>query len=325
MKKIRITSNLKIIPNDEALIKIIKNSFITKKNYNNKYALTHENDFDYLVIINDRRPDILKSNIKPDKTILYYHEPSWHEYVTESIEKNLKIAKYICYHDCDLFKVWDEKIGDKALCKLDIKNYQNNFLNMSGHLLHWVTDIKKNINLDHLIKNKFKKTKKCSLIASSKTIIKKSFAIKTNSVYEERLRLVKNILDSKLDIDVYGKGLIEIFGEHPKLKGEIDNKLEALKDYQFSIAIENTQENGYFTEKLTDCILTDSTPIYIGCPNIDDYFNNIHKVNFKNAMVKIERILNENLILDQTENKKLLEYKYNLYTQIIDTIEKYKM
>jgi hypothetical protein len=42
-------------------------------------------------------------------------------------------------------------------------------------------------------------------------------------------------------------------------------------------------------------------------------------------MQKIERILNKNLILDQTENKKLFEFKYNLYTQIIDIIEKYKM
>ncbi len=324
MKKIRITSNWKILPSDEALIKIIENSFITKKNYNKKYILTHKNDFDYLVVINGHNPDILKSNIKPDKTILYYNEPSWHEYVVQSIGKNSTLAKYICYHDCNLFKAWDGKIGNKALCKIDLKNYQNTFLNISGYLPHWVTDIKKNINLDYLIKNKFKKTKKCSLIVSSKTM-KKSFAIKTNSVYEERLLLVKDILDSELDIDVYGKGLIEIFGEHPKLKGEINNKLEALKDYQFSIAIENTQENGYFTEKLTDCILTDSTPIYIGCPNIDDYFNNIHKVNFKNAMQKIERILNKNLTLDQTENKKLFEFKYNLYTQIIDIIEKYKM
>jgi len=324
MKKIRITTNWKIIPNDEELIKIIKNSFITKNNFNEKYILTHKNDFDYLVILNKYHPDILKSDIKPYKTILYYNEPSWHAYITDNIKKNLKIAKYICYHDCDLFKVWDRNIGDKALCKLDIKNYKNNFLNISGHLPHWVVDIEKNINLDYLIKNKFKKTKKCSFIVSSKTMIK-SFAIKTNSVYEERLLLVKDILDSKLDIDVYGKGLIEIFGEHPKLKGEIDNKLEALKDYQFSICIENTQENNYFTEKLTDCILTDSTPIYIGCPNIDDYFNNIHKVNFENAIQKIEKILNNNLILDQTENKKLFEFKYNLYTQIIDIIEKYKI
>jgi hypothetical protein len=322
LKKIRITSNWKSIPNDRFLVEIIKNIFITEKNYNKKYILTHENDFDYLVILNEHQPDILNSSIKPDKTILYYNEPSWHEYVTLNIKKNLTLAKYVCYHNCDLLKFQN---GNYNFKKLDIKNHQNTFLNISGYLPHWVIDMKKNINLDYLIKNKFQKTKKCSFIVSSKTIKKESFAKATNSIYEQRLSLVKDILNSELDIDVYGKGLIKIFGEHPKLKGEIDSKLEGLKDYQFSIAIENTQENGYFTEKLSDCILTDTTPIYIGCPNIEDYFNNIHKINLENPIKQIEEILNKNLILDQTQNKKLFEFKYNLYSQIIDMIERYKI
>ena len=147
-KKIRITSNWKSIPNDRFLVEIIKNIFITEKNYNKKYILTHENDFDYLVILNEHQPDILNSSIKPDKTILYYNEPSWHEYVTLNIKKNLTLAKYVCYHNCDLLKFQN---GNYNFKKLDIKNYQNTFLNISGYLPHWVIDMKKNINDDYCI------------------------------------------------------------------------------------------------------------------------------------------------------------------------------
>jgi hypothetical protein len=42
---------------------------------------------------------------------------------------------------------------------------------------------------------------------------------------------------------------------------------------QFSIAIENVRQRHYFSEKLLDCFLTKTIPIYIGCPNIGDYFD----------------------------------------------------
>lgn len=42
---------------------------------------------------------------------------------------------------------------------------------------------------------------------------------------------------------------------------------------QFHIAIENCRSRFYFTEKLLDCFLTDTVPIYWGCRNIGDYFD----------------------------------------------------
>ena len=43
--------------------------------------------------------------------------------------------------------------------------------------------------------------------------------------------------------------------------------------YQFSIVIENSREVNYFSEKLLDCLLTYTVPIYFGCPNISDFFD----------------------------------------------------
>lgn len=51
-----------------------------------------------------------------------------------------------------------------------------------------------------------------------------------------------------------------------------DSKLP-LFETQFHIAIENCRSRYYFTEKLIDCLLTDTVPIYWGCRNIGDYFD----------------------------------------------------
>jgi len=46
-----------------------------------------------------------------------------------------------------------------------------------------------------------------------------------------------------------------------------------LFDAQFSLVIENSREINYFSEKLLDCLLSRTVPVYFGCPNIRDYFD----------------------------------------------------
>ncbi|MEM9771944.1 MAG: hypothetical protein AAF889_10185 [Cyanobacteria bacterium P01_D01_bin.73] len=41
----------------------------------------------------------------------------------------------------------------------------------------------------------------------------------------------------------------------------------------FSATLENTAETNYFTEKIIDCFLTYTIPLYWGAPNIGDYFD----------------------------------------------------
>jgi hypothetical protein len=46
-----------------------------------------------------------------------------------------------------------------------------------------------------------------------------------------------------------------------------------LYESMFNIAIENTAQEDYFSEKIIDCFMTETVPIYLGCPNIGDYFD----------------------------------------------------
>jgi hypothetical protein len=45
-------------------------------------------------------------------------------------------------------------------------------------------------------------------------------------------------------------------------------KADGLAPYRFSVVIENAVEPSYFTEKLIDCLLCETVPIYWGCPDI---------------------------------------------------------
>lgn len=62
-------------------------------------------------------------------------------------------------------------------------------------------------------------------------------------------------------VDVYG------YGRNP-----VENKI-ALRDYHYSIAIENSRLDWYWTDKLLDLFLMGTVPIYRGAPGIADYFN----------------------------------------------------
>jgi hypothetical protein len=60
---------------------------------------------------------------------------------------------------------------------------------------------------------------------------------------------------------------------NPIIGKERSCKIDLFKKFQYHLAIENTRQLNYFSEKLNDCLLTKTIPIYYGCPNISDYYN----------------------------------------------------
>lgn len=66
-----------------------------------------------------------------------------------------------------------------------------------------------------------------------------------------------------------------IKGQNPLLGTDFlgGGKKCLFEGFQFSIVLENSQQENYFTEKIIDCLLTKTIPIYWGCPNISDFFD----------------------------------------------------
>ena len=73
-------------------------------------------------------------------------------------------------------------------------------------------------------------------------------------------------------------------------------------DFQFSIVIENSQQENYFTEKIIDCLITKTIPIYWGCPNISDFFDTTGWLFFDSFEILLQQIQN----LDETYYEKFI-------------------
>ena len=96
-------------------------------------------------------------------------------------------------------------------------------------------------------------------------------------------------------------------------------KIDSFRPYQYSVCIENTSHENYFTEKITDCILNKTIPIYWGCSNIGDFYNSKGIIQVKNAdeIIKVINNLDSNYynsILDVIEENYQKAFQYKDYT-----------
>lgn len=133
------------------------------------------------------------------------------------------------------------------------------------------------------------KTKNLSIIASGKT-----------QTFGHQLRhIIVNKFKNSFD-GIFGTGY-----------NTIPNKIEALKDYRFSLTVENDGGEDVFTEKLIDCLVTGTIPIYWGTKNISKYFNIDGMILIKNEQ-DFETILP--LLTESYYSSKLEAIKENFQT-----------
>jgi hypothetical protein len=113
-----------------------------------------------------------------------------------------------------------------------------------------------------------------------------------------RHELVRSILSSDLDIDIYGRGC----GYYPpdrRLKGDFNDD-EPYENYDFHICIENFSIPNYTSEKYTNTVLWGTTPIYWGAT--ETLFPNI-TINLSGKISEDMRLLAE-LISNPIKYKK---------------------
>jgi len=66
---------------------------------------------------------------------------------------------------------------------------------------------------------------------------------------------------------------VAIFGRDIPWGPFLPNRRDGLAPYQFSIVVENCRKPNYFSEKLVDCFVTRTVPLYWGCPNIAEFYD----------------------------------------------------
>jgi hypothetical protein len=137
------------------------------------------------------------------------------------------------------------------------------------------------IREDRVLPVKFEDRKFCCNISRKLT------STEVGELYSERLRAIKWFESNYPDqFDLYGygwdQGIVKLFGkslyksnlffEHrPSYKGSLEEKYATLSKYKFSICFENTSNmRNYISEKIFDCFLAQTIPIYYGATNVQD-------------------------------------------------------
>jgi hypothetical protein len=150
------------------------------------------------------------------------------------------------------------------------------------------------------------KTKLCSVVCSNNAVTRG---------HRLRIEFVEQLKQEFGDqIDFFGRGT-----------RTMADKDDALSDYRFHIALENSVHQDYWTEKLADPFLRGCYPIYSGCPNLNDYFpeGSYARIDLdkpQRAMSTIRDVLisgvdHSSLELRQ-EAKRRVMYNYNIFAEL---------
>lgn len=132
------------------------------------------------------------------------------------------------------------------------------------------------------------------------------------------------------------KALKERLGDrivhHGKGFQTVDDKMDAILPYRFHLVLENSQSDHYWTEKLADAYLGWAFPLYVGCSNLNEYFDMdsfsaLDMDDLDAAVASIERLL----ATPQCENEKklisaareLLLEKYNPFQRFSMWVERF--
>lgn len=87
---------------------------------------------------------------------------------------------------------------------------------------------------------------------------------------------------------------VAIFGRDIPWGPFLPDRRDGVAPFLFSIVIENCRKPNYFSEKLVDCFVTRTVPLYWGCPNIAEFFDPHGFLTFadeKSFWALVERVM----------------------------------
>lgn len=271
----------------EGLLKRFKANYAVADNL---LTFTIAEDYDFAVVFN-RTDDIISPAAK---IITIIQEPSWSRahHPTDFLEG----SDYVFVHDKELFEITHGiQLGGQIVESPSYMFYNDR---VDRTFYHYATSTKKE--------------KKLSMIVS--------YLNRPEGIYTKRMRLLQQILASDLDIDIYGRRLVI---DDQRFKGPLDYKFMGLLPYEYSIAIENSEEKNYITEKFVDCVLCNTIPIYHGAPNVCEVYDKrfIRHISLDSPSVieDLKKIISIPAPRS-TVNKSIYFNKYNLYAKLKDVI-----
>lgn len=156
------------------------------------------------------------------------------------------------------------------------------------------------------------KSKLLSVVCSSKAL---------TEGHRQRLQLVESLKKHFGDqVDVFGRGH-KPFGD----------KWDVVQPYEYTVVLENCIHPNYWSEKIADAFLAQAYPLYLGCPNLSDYFpresfERIDLARPQDAIATITRVLGANTYEKALpyirESRGLVLNRYNVFPMVSELLDK---
>ena len=221
------------------------------------------------------------------------------KFFSDNQKKKKEISLYIVdFYKNNTFDIWIENIcKDKFIIKFNENNPDYLIYNVFG---------------DKHLNSKYDKSIKIAIFTENKIpdLIEVDYAMgfahinyldryfkfpifyyNDTMIKEVRKRVLKNPIRNKFCAAVISNGKpnsfrIKFINELNKYKkidmggkfknnvgGPVENKIEFLSNYKFSFAMENSEGEGYTSEKIYQSFISGTIPIYYGNYNIDEFYN----------------------------------------------------
>lgn len=271
----------------ELFFKSLYESYFKDSEYQFEYSSDIE-DCDVAVVLVEGGWNNIKFKTNAKRKIAFLYEPKhWWPYDSSFLDQFTDVVSSYGVADCK--------------CKFHFTCQCHNFYIGYDSVNHTidVEEFNKTINNS-------KKSKLISAICSNKV---------QTEYHRKRQEFLNKLKEDLPELDCFGKSV-----DNP-----ITYKDEALRDYKFTIAIENGISLDYWTEKISDPILALTQPIYCGAQNINSYFKEIDVIDindYDRSLITIKKVIEKGY--DQhkmIENRKILLSKYNIEQIIVDVLE----
>lgn len=134
-----------------------------------------------------------------------------------------------------------------------------------------------------------------------------------------RLKILEALLASDVPFDHFGNGF-----------RRVDDEFDPLFPYRYSLAVENHAGPFHWSEKISDCYLSWTVPIYHGCPDLEEHFPEESFIRLREpgdgaaCVRQIRRILREDdwerRLPALGETRRLVLERYQLFPWIVERL-----
>jgi Glycosyltransferase family 10 (fucosyltransferase) C-term len=227
------------------------------------YESTINQEFDFFLVDEALDAEVVvfinaieKGIARPEqKIILFYHEPEAYKHLYQSIipDELLSLHKMVVVSQID---------NIEKLIKSDSGS------DISSRITHLRT-------IPHVHFHHMATAAELNTISPSREKLICSVVSGFNGVpgYEDRRKFLEGLSKSTPQFDIYGRYSKAIYSL-PAYRGYAESKYQTLSHYRYNLAIENSIEDWYISEKIFDALLCGCMPIYYGSEKIFDLLPN---------------------------------------------------